>query len=115
MKNVADFKKRIKVGCQIDTIYHQASGGRSEDNSHIIYVNKALGIREVSIVQNNSFALKTEKSDGTFGTFTDSWCSFPKASQCKFLDENTIQILEEDYRVRTEPKPLIPILTYKFV
>jgi len=87
--------------------------GRNENgNGEAVYGDEDKGIREVSIKQTNSFALKTQKSDGKI---VDSWCQYPKASQCKILDENTIQILEEDYRVREGVKPLIPILTYKFV
>ena len=111
MKTLSDFKKRLKVGVLLSTIFHHEFNGRDEKGEPK-FKDKDLGIRPVSIVQSNSFALKTKKADGSE---TNSWCAYPKASNCKILDENTIQILEEDYRVREGEKPLIPILTYKFV
>lgn len=113
MKNVSDFKKRLVVGSKLHGTHHMESAGRNENgNGELVYKDKDLGVREVTIKQSNSFALKTQRTDGTF---QDSWCDFPKASKCKILDENTIQLLEEDVRVREGVKPLIPILTYKFV
>lgn len=108
--NLANFKRRLKVGVKLACIFHQESAGRDEKGV-TIYVDKDRGIREVSIVQTNSFALKTQKTDGTWH---DAWCEMPKASECKFPDENTIVIHKQDYR-QPDTKPLIPILTYRFV
>jgi len=110
MKNVSDFKKRLKVGSMLHTIYHQEFAGR-DGTGEVVYKDKDRGVRKVSKVGGTQFALLTVKLNGEEA---DSWCSFPKASVCKILDENTIQIFEEDNRVRDGVKPLIPILTYKF-
>ncbi len=111
MKNVSDFKKRLKVGSLLHTVYHNEFAGRDE-KGEAVYKDKDRGTRSVSSVKSTQFALATEQTNGKV---VDSWCSFPKASECKILDENTIQILQEDYRVREGEKPLIPLLTYKFV
>jgi len=109
MKTIADFKRKIVLGAKVHTIYHQQSNGRDE-NGKIILIDKELGEREISIVQTNSFALKTIKSDGKV---TDSWCNYPTKKEIKFIDDSTVQILSEDFR---DPlKQLIPCLTYKFL
>ena len=109
MKNLSDFKKQLKTGVKIKTTFHQASAGRDE-NGQLILKDEDKGIREVSIVQSNSFALKTEKQ----GKFVDSWCSYPKATECKIIDDKTIVVYTEDFRQR-EKRELIPCLTYQFV
>lgn len=103
MKNLSQFKKRIKVGDKVLTTFHKTFIGRDPETGNVIYADSSLGVRPVSIVQSNSFAFKTEKKDGTF---SDSWCDFPKASKCSFPDENTICI--DDYDGK-------PVLTYKFI
>jgi hypothetical protein len=90
MKNLADFKRRLKLGCKIETT-HARMG--------------SLGIREVSIVQSNSFALKTQRD----GKAIDSWCEYPKAKDIEFLDENTAVIYWGEGERREQ------ILTYKFI
>lgn len=110
MKTVSDFKKRLAPGVLIHCIYHQKSAGRNE-NGNIILVDEDRGIRPVGKVQSNAFTLLTTKTDGSV---VDSWCYYPKASSVHIIDENTIQILDFDFRVRDESK-LIPCLTYKFV
>ena len=114
MKNLAQFKSRLQLGTKLHTTFHQSHAGRDE-NGTIILKDEDKGIREVSIVQSNSFALKTTKADGKI---VDSWCSYPKATECKILDENTIQVYTEDFRSGPDGKrltDLIPCLTYKFV
>lgn len=106
MKTVSDFKKRLNVGVKLQATHHLTFSHRDE-NGKVIYKDKDLGIREVSIVQSNSFALKTPRE---VGVFVDSWCAYPKASECTFIDENTIQIFETD---RDNVK--FPVLTYKFI
>jgi hypothetical protein len=106
MKTVAEFKRLLSVGVKLHTIHHKTFMGRDEKNNPI-YGDKDLGTREVSIVQSNSFALKTTHSDGKV---VDSWCSYPKASECSFPDPNTITILDWDTDT-TKSK----VLTYKFV
>ena len=113
MKTISDFKKRIALGVKIHTIYHQAFAGRDE-NGKLIFKDEDKGTREVSIVQASQFALKTPKD----GKFVDSWMKYPKASEVIILDQNSIQILGEDFRLpkqHDQKSALTPILTYKFV
>lgn len=91
MKTLADFKRRIQVGVELETI-HAKYG--------------SMGVRPVSIVQSNSFAMKTKKTDGTT---SDSWCDYPKAKNFEAVDENTANIYWETKNGREL------ILTYKFV
>ena len=91
MRNLTDFKKRIKVGVMLETFNHNIGN---------------MGIRSVSVVQKNSFAFETKRPDGTV---IDSWCDFPKSKDIEIVDENTITIYWE---INAERKP---ILTYRFV
>jgi len=114
MKNLSDFKKRILKGVKIHTTYHQAAKGRDEKGL-LILADEDKGNREVNIVQGNAFTLLTTKKDGSI---SDSWLHFPKASEIKIVNENTIQILAEDFRMpapERENAPLIPLLTYTFI
>ena len=107
MKNLSDFKKRLKVGVMVHTIYHMKGSGRNE-KGEIIYTDEDRGVRPLSKVQSTQFAFKNSRGE-------DSWCKIPKASEMKILDQDTVQILEPDYRVREGEQPLIPILTFKFI
>ena len=120
-KTVSEFKKVLSVGDKLHAVNHTKVIGRDE-NQKVIYGDFDLGVREVSIKQSNSFALKTTRSDGKI---VDSWCDYPKASQSK-IDGNKIVIYEKDLRqfpggvMRDgnpdyDNLPLIPILTYTFV
>ncbi len=109
MKTVADFKRRLKPGVNIHTIYHQASAGR-DDKGQIILKDEDRGIRLVNIVQSNSFTLLTEKD----GKKIDSWMTYPKATEVKFINCNSVQILTPDFRDRSG-NTLIPCVTYTFV
>ena len=91
MKTLADFKRKIKEGVQIETFNH--------------YLNVSFGIRKVSIVQSNSFALETIKE----GEKVDSWCQYPKAKDIEFVDNNTACIFWQLRGQRTK------VLTYKFL
>lgn len=106
MKTLSDFKKRLTVGTKLEAIHHFNFEGRMPDGTPI-YGDKNLGTREVSIVQSNSFALKTTR---TTGEIVDSWCQYPKAKQVMFKDSDTITILEEQ-----RDGKIVPVLTYKFV
>lgn len=110
MKTVADFKRRIKKDVKLHCVFHQAAQGRDE-NGRLILTDEDKGIRAVNIVQTNQFTLLTTKSNGDI---IDSWINFPKASQCKFIDDDTIMYLEPDFREQKK-EVLIPLLTYKFV
>jgi len=105
-KTISEFKKKLELGVKLHGINHTHFNGRDKDGV-IIFKDLDLGIREVSIKQTNSFALKTTKKDGTV---TDSWCGYPKASECVIKD-NTLVIYQEDFRSNMSGK--IKILTYK--
>ena len=110
MENLSQFKKGLTVGKMLNCTFHQKFNGR-DSKGELIYQDEIKPPREISIVQTNSFALKTVK---TSGEITDSWCAYPKASECVFKD-NVLTIMQEDYRVREGEKPLIPVLSYSFV
>lgn len=112
--NVAQFKKRLIKGVtKLHAVRHTDFGGRDEKGV-VIYKDQDLGIRTVSIVQSNSFALSTIR---TSGEVVDSWCGYPKASEIIVNNENSITILEPDTRngQAWETAPKIPVLTYTFV
>ena len=90
MKNLSDFKKRLKVGQQIETIHANLG---------------SFGIRKVSIVQSNSFALETIKE----GKIVNSWCEYPKAKDFEIVNENTCKIFWGEGERRSH------ILTYTFI
>ena len=104
MKTIADFKRRIVSGAMVHGIRYTYPNGLDAEP-----VSNDLGTRPVSIVQTNSFAFKTTRSDN--GKVVDSWCSCPKKDFAIFYpdDPNKITILEE---MRGTVKP---ILTYKFI
>ena len=106
MKNLSDFKNRIQVGVKLKTTYHFLLVGREQDGTPI-YGDEIKPIREISIKQSNSFALKTVRQDGKK---VDSWCNFPKSSEIEFLNNNTVRILEK--QTNGEIKP---VLTYEFI
>lgn len=102
-KTLADFKKRVQIGTKIHGFLHSFNSGE---------IVRDYGIREVSIVQTNSFALKTPKLDGSGNEteLVDSWCQFPTAKFFEWEDENTAKIFAEG---RNGERLLC--LTYKFV
>lgn len=91
MKSLADFKRRIAVGVKLHTFNHNHGD---------------FGVPPISIVQTNSFALKTTRTDGRT---LDSWCHFPKAKDIEFPDADTAVIYWGEGERREK------ILTYKFV
>lgn len=98
MKTVTDFKRKIQIGVELETLYHkQWAGNDYYGNPKYQTVN--LGIAPVSIV-------KRKRN----GECTDSWINFPKASECKIVDPSTIEIYE-----RNNKEELELVLTYKFV
>lgn len=102
--NLASFKKALTVGRKIACTFHLAILGRNEDKTPI-YGDEIKPVREISKVQSNSFAIKTEHTDGKI---VDSWCSYPKASECTF-ENNTCTIYETDREGKK-----IKVLTYSF-
>lgn len=112
MKTLADFKKRISVGVQLHTIFHQAHGGRTETGL-IVLMDQDKGVRPVTISQGNAFALGTVQPDGST---VDAWCYYPKAGQIKFEGANTATIYTEDFRSNSPTyNQMIPCLTYTIV
>jgi len=109
--NLAGFKRHLGIGVELHAVQHTAFAGREPDTGRVIYKDQDMGVRPVSIVQSNSFACKTEKSDGKV---VDSWCGYPKASECR-IENNTLTILEEDMRGPDPTHEMIPVLSYKFV
>jgi hypothetical protein len=118
-KTVSEFKSVLAIGDKLHTIYHLDHIGRDE-KGNVIYGDKDMGVREVSIKQTNSFALKTFKPNGSY---SDSWCDFPRASM-SVVKDNTITLMQYDTRGFSgamSPKnpefvklPLIPVLSYRF-
>ena len=89
MKTLADFKRALQVGRTVETI-HAKFG--------------SFGKRQISKVQSNAFALKTERA----GKTVDSWCEFPTAKDIEFPNENTAVIYWGEGTGREQ------ILTYIF-
>lgn len=103
MKNLSEFKRRLKVGKKMKATRHQFLKIENET----LEQKMDLGTRLVSIVQTNSFALQTTLQTGKT---VNSWCDYPSAKQVKILDPDTIQFLEID-----KDKNLRPVLTYQFI
>jgi hypothetical protein len=103
MRTLADFKRKLTIGTKLETIYHKTPVDRDIDGT-IIYESTNLGIAEVSVVNKTNFAVKRLKK----GKFVDSWCDFPKASECTIVDSDTIEIYENDTKNDL-------ILTYRFI
>lgn len=114
MKNLSQFKKSLVAGeTRIKTIFHQNFVGRDEDNLPI-YADLDKGVRTVSIVQTNSFAMETFRTDGTK---VDSWCDFPKAKDCEF-NNGIITIFQPDSRssrIKEATNKMIPVLSYEII
>jgi hypothetical protein len=91
MKTLSDFKKRLKVGTKLETYNHN--------------LKASFGVRPISVVQTNSFALDTLRD----GEIVKSWCEYPKASDFEIINENEALIYWGENEKRT------PILTYKFI
>lgn len=119
---IAEFKRILQLGDKLKCIYHMDFNGRDAEQQ-VIYKDKELGVREVSIKQTNSFALKTWREDKQ--EFVDSWCSYPTAKFAR-VDNGKLIIFERDGRKfkggladESNPEyaalPLVPVLTYEFV
>lgn len=135
IKTLADFKRLLQIGTNVHCVFHQAFNGRDE-NKNLIYKDEDKGIRAVSIKQTNSFALKTTKDEpiaakgmykdengvnhfNEFETKTvDSWCVYPKASEC-IIRDNSVTILQENRRYTdlqgNFKMEMVPVLTYSIL
>ena len=113
MKTVSDFKKALKVGTKLHTIYHVES--KRDEAGNVIrladglpaYTDKDMGIAPVTVVQTTQFAVERTKTDGSKA---NSWMQYPKASLSQ-VNGNSITIFEEDYYHRGRTA----ILTYTIV
>jgi len=95
MKTIADIKRAMQVGVKVHCFNHR--------------LGKDMGVRTVSIVQTNSFALVTEVN----GVLTDSWCNFPKRDEVEYSDNSFTVLL--DYARQGEAPDFKKVLTYTFV
>jgi hypothetical protein len=88
MKTIEDFKKRMKApGARVSTKkYWKNLKGEW-------VLQQEYPSREVSIVQTNSFALKTVIANNDQAK--DSWCDWPKKNEFKILDLHTVEITSE--------------------
>lgn len=124
---LAEFKRILKVGDKLNAINHSNLIGR-DGTGNAVYGDFEFPTREVSIKQNNSFALKTENADLKTrlpnGTFCDAWCELPAASLCK-ISNNRLTIFQRDARgfsgglmddsnPEYKKLPLMPIMSYWF-
>ena len=103
---IAEFKRRLAVGVKIHTLYHMQSTGLRDTEEQLVYTTKDLGVREVSKVQTNSFALATPTSKG----LVNSWCTYPTKKKFHSASDKSVVIFEE-----ARDGKYIPVLTYTFV
>ena len=101
MKTIADFKRKAILGSTWSTVYHKDFSHRDE-KGNVIFKDKDLGNRVISLVQSTQIAFDTLK---TTGETVKSYINFPKAADVQFIDANTIRILEDGK----------PLLTYTFI
>jgi len=101
MKNLSDFKKSATLGSKWIGVRHQGKFEGRDEQGKAFYSSIVLPPREVSVVQSNAIAFKHTNTDGTV---VDSWIQFPKAKECKFPSEDTIEIYEGDLLTLTYTK-----------
>lgn len=109
VKSIADFKRKMKPGVRVYSVYHMASGGY--DNKGVYqYKDESKGIRTCSKSQTNSFALATFIPDQM--TANDSWFHWPKGKEVHFNADGSVTIFVEDSRSGIKPYPIVPCITY---
>jgi len=91
-KSLSEFKRQLQLGSKWHCFHHGFGDDQERQKT-----KKDMGEREVSKVQSNAVAFKTDRG-------TDSWLWFPKASEIKF-ENGAYTILEDG----------LPLLTYKKV
>lgn len=89
ISSLSQFKKALAVGVKVHCI-HAKTGD--------------MGIRPVARVQSNAFTLSTEIN----GETKESWCHFPKASECTFESGSIVINWEVGGKLQ-------PILTYSIL
>ena len=90
IENLSQFKKALQVGIKLQTTHHTFGN---------------MGVREVSIVQSNSFALETIRE----GKKVDSWCEYPKSKDLICNGSNEVTVFWGEGEKREA------VLTYKFI
>ncbi len=108
MKNLSQFKKQVQLGVKMHAVNHTGHTGERDDQGMPIWKDIDLGIREISRVQSNSFALKTWKEGKQ--EWVDSWFQYPKAAECEYPGDNTVVVYEtnrDGHRYK--------VLTYKII
>ncbi len=119
--SLADFKRKLKIGQKIACINYNYKYPKQQGDPLPEPILDTRPIREISIVQSNSFAIKTVQTDKT----VDSWCDYPKASESK-IENNRLTIYQKDLRQgkggcmmpgypEYDCLPEIPTLTYWLV
>lgn len=106
MKTFAEFKRAFILGAKFHTIFHRDRIGRDE-NGNTIWGDKDQGTREVSIVQTNAVAFRTDRG-------TDSWLHWPSAKDV-IIKDNVLEVWELERRNRDEPGERVKILTYTII
>jgi hypothetical protein len=86
IKTLAEFKRKLALNAEVHTIFHQNPIGRDTEGKRI-YNSIDKGIRKVTILQTNCFALATEKK----GEIVDSFCYFPKSKNV-VIEDNKVNI-----------------------
>ena len=106
INNLSQFKKALQIGIKLETTHHTGKFVGRDENGVAQYQPLKFPTREVSIVQSNSFALKTTKKDGKI---VDSWCQYPKSKDLECNGSNEVTIFWGEGEKRE------PVLTYKFI
>jgi hypothetical protein len=78
MKTIADIKRKLVVGSKWSCLWECRNTG------------KDMGIREVAVVQSNSFGFRNPETGNV------SWCDWPKKSEVVFMSEITFRIIHGD-------------------
>lgn len=98
MKTIADFKKKAILNSEWKCIMEFGifTGYNAKDGSPMY--DRIEKTRTVSVVQSKQIAFKTKNSKDVF---VNSWIEYPKASNVKFPDENTMQVYEDGKLILT--------------
>lgn len=115
MKSIADLKRKMIKGVKVKTTYNQAFAGRDK-NGVVVYKNEKMPEGVVKIVKPTQVGIERTKENGE--KFI-SWFKFPKRKFLLFHPNNTVTILDYDWRKaqgvnQKEDLPLIPLITYSF-
>jgi hypothetical protein len=86
IKTLAEFKRKLTLNTEVHTIFHQNPIGRNQ-SGQIVYNSIDKGIRKVTILQTNCFALATEKN----GEIVNSYFEYPKAKNV-IIQDNKVNI-----------------------